>query len=66
MVMLSATVPNYREFADWVGRTKQRTVYTVSTAYRPTPLCHYLWWKDKPYLLMDNKGVFNTATYRKM
>lgn len=23
MVMLSATVPNYMEFANWVGRTKK-------------------------------------------
>jgi len=26
-VMLSATVPNYKEFADWVGRTKKKMVY---------------------------------------
>lgn len=27
IVMLSATVPNYKEFADWVGRTKRKNVY---------------------------------------
>jgi len=27
VVMLSATVPNFLEFADWVGKTKQRKVY---------------------------------------
>jgi hypothetical protein len=27
IVMLSATVPNVMDFADWVGRTKQRVVY---------------------------------------
>jgi antiviral helicase SKI2 len=27
IVMLSATVPNYKEFAEWVGRTKQKKVY---------------------------------------
>jgi antiviral helicase SKI2 len=27
IVMLSATVPNYMEFADWVGRTKRKKVY---------------------------------------
>lgn len=27
IVMLSATVGNYMEFAEWVGRTKAKTVY---------------------------------------
>jgi antiviral helicase SKI2 len=32
IVMLSATVPNVMDFADWVGRTKARVVY-VSGAF---------------------------------
>jgi antiviral helicase SKI2 len=27
IVMLSATVPNVMDFADWVGRTKNRVVF---------------------------------------
>lgn len=27
IIMLSATVPNYLEFANWVGRTKQKKIY---------------------------------------
>lgn len=38
IVMLSATVPNYKEFADWVGRTKQKKVYVQMTEKRPVPL----------------------------
>ena len=37
-VMLSATVPNYKEFADWVGRTKKKMVYVQMTEKRPVPL----------------------------
>lgn len=29
IVMLSATVPNVMDFADWVGRTKNRIVYVT-------------------------------------
>lgn len=29
IVMLSATVPNVMDFADWVGRTKNRVVYVT-------------------------------------
>ena len=31
IVMLSATVPNYMEFATWVGRVKQKKIYVQYT-----------------------------------
>ena len=30
-ILLSATVPNTFEFANWVGRTKQKDIYVIST-----------------------------------
>eukprot|EP00035_Acanthoeca_spectabilis_P008573 m.155667 g.155667 ORF g.155667 m.155667 type:complete len:1346 (+) comp14415_c0_seq3:153-4190(+) len=42
IVMLSATVPNTFEFADWVGRTKKKPIYVISTLQRPVPLEHFL------------------------
>eukprot|EP00933_Yihiella_yeosuensis_P029560 TRINITY_DN2317_c2_g1_i1.p1 TRINITY_DN2317_c2_g1~~TRINITY_DN2317_c2_g1_i1.p1 ORF type:complete len:1128 (-),score=268.79 TRINITY_DN2317_c2_g1_i1:37-2925(-) len=56
MVMLSATVPNYREFAGWIGRTKRRPVYTVHTNYRPTPLRHHLSFRGHELCLLDGDG----------
>ena len=43
IVMLSATVPNTLEFADWVGRIKQRKVFVIGTLKRPVPLEHFLY-----------------------
>lgn len=43
LILLSATVPNTFEFASWVGRTKKKDVYVISTPKRPVPLEHYLW-----------------------
>ncbi|KAI9563041.1 hypothetical protein GHT06_010498 [Daphnia sinensis] len=43
MLSLSATVPNPSEFATWVGRTKGRKMYVISTLKRPVPLEHYLY-----------------------
>ncbi|XP_060530075.1 superkiller complex protein 2 isoform X2 [Cylas formicarius] len=43
VVLLSATVPNTIEFADWLGRTHQRKVYVVTTSKRPVPLQHFLY-----------------------
>lgn len=47
LVMLSATVPNMLEFAGWVGRNRQRTVYVQSTQFRPVPLVHHIYYMDK-------------------
>jgi len=58
LVMLSATVPNVREFADWIGRTRKKTVYTVQTAFRPVPLMHYIYHQDAPYCVMSSEGEF--------
>ncbi|KAI0130305.1 DSHCT domain-containing protein [Xylariales sp. AK1849] len=43
LILLSATVPNTYDFASWVGRTKQKDIYVISTPKRPVPLEHYLW-----------------------
>ena len=43
LILLSATIPNTKEFASWVGRTKKKNIYVISTSKRPVPLEHYLW-----------------------
>jgi antiviral helicase SKI2 len=43
IVMLSATIPNHVEFAEWVGKIKQRSIYVISTKKRPIPLEHFLY-----------------------
>ncbi|XP_041969235.1 helicase SKI2W [Aricia agestis] len=69
IVMLSATVPNTLQFADWVGRTKKRKVYVVSTPKRPVPLCHYLYTgtggksKHERFLVVDQEGNFQLRGY---
>ncbi|XP_045527687.1 helicase SKI2W [Pieris brassicae] len=69
IVMLSATVPNTLQFADWVGRTKKRKVYVVSTPKRPVPLCHYLYTgsggksKNERFLVVDQESKFQLRGY---
>ena len=43
LILLSATVPNTHEFSSWVGRTKKKDIYVISTPKRPVPLEHHLW-----------------------
>lgn len=42
LIFLSATTPNSMEFSEWIGRTKHRKVYVMTTNKRPVPLQHYL------------------------
>lgn len=42
LVLLSATIPNYKELACWIGRIRQKKIYIEITYMRPVPLDHYL------------------------
>ena len=53
LILLSATVPNTHEFASWVGRTKKRDIYVISTPKRPVPLEHYLWGGKNIHRIVD-------------
>lgn len=62
--MLSATVPNALQFADWVGRIKQQKMYVISTTQRPVPLEHYLYTgsggksRDERFLILSANNEF--------
>ncbi|KAL3685939.1 hypothetical protein R1sor_003961 [Riccia sorocarpa] len=49
MVLLSATVPNTFEFADWIGRTKKKKIFVTGTTRRPVPLEHCLYYSGELY-----------------
>ncbi|KAG6041199.1 hypothetical protein E4U41_005689 [Claviceps citrina] len=58
LILLSATVPNTHEFASWVGRTKQKDIYVISTSKRPVPLEHYLWAGKDVHKIVDSDKKF--------
>ncbi|CEH12518.1 antiviral helicase [Ceraceosorus bombacis] len=58
LILLSATVPNTKEFADWVGRTKKKDIYVISTAKRPVPLEHFLYAGKELHKIVDARGQF--------
>jgi antiviral helicase SKI2 len=58
LILLSATVPNTYEFASWVGRTKKKNIYVISTPKRPVPLEHYLWAGNKMHKIVDSEKRF--------
>ncbi|XP_064557033.1 superkiller complex protein 2 isoform X1 [Zonotrichia leucophrys gambelii] len=69
LVLLSATVPNALEFAQWVGRTKRRCVRVLSTPRRPVPLEHFLFTgnssrtRHQLFQLLGPSGAFSTQGY---
>ncbi|KAI4466850.1 atp-dependent rna and dna helicase [Holotrichia oblita] len=71
VVLLSATVPNTIEFADWLGRMYQKRVYVVRTLERPVPLQHYLYTgtggstKNNRFLVLNETNTWVQDGYKK-
>ncbi|XP_052720162.1 helicase SKI2W-like [Crassostrea angulata] len=71
IILLSATVPNTLEFADWIGRTKKKKIFVISTLKRPIPLEHHLYTgttgktSNELFLIVDGKKNFLTSGYNK-
>ncbi|KAL2568339.1 hypothetical protein AAZV13_18G062500 [Glycine max] len=55
IVLLSATVPNTIEFADWIGRTKQKEIRVTGTTKRPVPLEHCLFYSGELYKICESE-----------
>ncbi|OZJ02181.1 hypothetical protein BZG36_04323 [Bifiguratus adelaidae] len=64
LILLSATIPNTKEFADWVGRTKRKDIFVISTTQRPVPLEHYLYAKKDLYKIVDADRNFLSAGWK--
>lgn len=64
-VFLSATIPNARQFAEWVCHLHKQPCHVVYTDYRPTPLQHYIFpaGGDGIHLIVDEKGVFKEDNF---
>jgi ATP-dependent RNA helicase DOB1 len=64
-VFLSATIPNAREFAEWICKIKQQPCSVVYTDFRPTPLQHYLFPTGAAgiYLVVDETGKFREDNF---
>ena len=66
IVLLSATLPNYRELADWVGRVRRKKVYIQITYFRPVPLHHYIMTGKKMTLVKEADKPFDKETVKKI
>ncbi|KAH6875012.1 NUC185 domain-containing protein [Coprinopsis sp. MPI-PUGE-AT-0042] len=56
--LIRESMPNAKEFADWVGRTKKKDIYVISTPQRPVPLEHYLYAGRDMFKIVDAKRNF--------
>ena len=61
IIMLSATVPNYMEFAQWVGDIKETKVYVQNTLKRVVPLQHTLFIDSNNVYKVKEKDKVNKA-----
>eukprot|EP00931_Biecheleriopsis_adriatica_P061271 TRINITY_DN36836_c0_g1_i1.p1 TRINITY_DN36836_c0_g1~~TRINITY_DN36836_c0_g1_i1.p1 ORF type:complete len:1062 (-),score=260.86 TRINITY_DN36836_c0_g1_i1:47-3232(-) len=67
LVFLSATIPNAREFAEWICRIKHQPCHVIYTDKRPVPLQHYLFPSggDGVYMVVDEKGNFREDNFHR-
>jgi superfamily II RNA helicase len=56
---LSATIPNAKEFADWIAKIKKHPVDVVTYSKRAVPLKHFLF--DKQLGITDTKKLAESA-----
>ncbi|XP_020710480.2 exosome RNA helicase MTR4 [Athalia rosae] len=66
-VFLSATIPNARQFAEWVAHLHHQPCHVVYTDYRPTPLQHYIFpaGGDGIHLVVDENGEFKEENFNR-
>lgn len=64
-VFLSATIPNARQFAEWIAHLHRQTCHVVYTDYRPVPLQHYIFpaGGEGLHLVLDEKGNFKEDNF---
>ena len=66
VVLLSATMPNALEIAEWLADLRGQPVHVVHTTFRPTPLKHYVCplKAEGLYEVQDEHGTFNEAEWQ--
>lgn len=64
-VFLSATIPNAREFAEWITTIKKQPCNVVYTDFRPVPLEHYIHpsGTNNLHLVVDKTGQFREDNF---
>ena len=66
LVMLSATIPNYLEFANWVGKLKKGIIYIEIAKTRPVPMEYYLYVNSQNIMLVkDRNDEVNKSVLKK-
>jgi antiviral helicase SKI2 len=71
LIMLSATIPNYLDFAKWIGSIKKSTIYIEITYKRVVPLEHKIYVNNKKVFTILNTSqnlgkVDQDAVYKAM
>ncbi|XP_054278231.1 exosome RNA helicase MTR4-like [Macrosteles quadrilineatus] len=64
-VFLSATIPNARQFCEWVCYLHHQPCHVVYTDYRPVPLQHFVFpaGGEGIHLIVDEKGNFKEDNF---
>lgn len=64
-VFLSATIPNARQFVEWVAHLHQQPCHVIYTEYRPIPLQHFVYPAGGSgiHMVVDETGTFKEDNF---
>lgn len=63
LVMLSATIDKAEDFANWIGKTKDRVINLIPTTHRVVPLEHFIHIDGKMYKILNKDEQFYEKAY---
>ncbi|OHT00605.1 Superkiller viralicidic activity 2-like 2 [Tritrichomonas foetus] len=64
-VFLSATIPNAREFSEWIAQIHKQPCHVVYTEYRPVPLKYYIAPPGiEPIIVKEADGRINEGAFQ--
>lgn len=66
-VFLSATIPNAKQFAEWISYIHKQPCHIICTTYRPTPLQHFIFPAGGEGIqsVVNEKGSFSEENFER-
>jgi superfamily II RNA helicase len=64
LIMLSATIAHPEQFANWVGKIRDKITYLIPTSKRVIPLQHHVFFNDKLTIVCDKNESFLVTDYQ--
>jgi len=63
LILLSATINRPEQFAEWIGKIKQKKINLISTSFRAVPLRHFIYTGENLFQIFDQDNNYSHQDY---